>query len=42
MTKDVHLTTQKIAEREGGMWPEGAEECIGRLKDQHHYHRDAY
>jgi sulfite reductase (NADPH) flavoprotein alpha-component len=42
MARDVHSTMLKIAEREGNMSPELAEEYVGQLKDQHRYHRDVY
>ena len=42
MAKDVHAAIRKIAEREGGMSPERAEEYVSLLKDQHRYHRDVY
>jgi sulfite reductase (NADPH) flavoprotein alpha-component len=42
MAKDVHSTMLKIAEREGRMSSELAEEYVGRLKEQHRYHRDVY
>ena len=42
MGKDVHATLQKIAEKEGRMSPEHAEEYVTGLKEQHRYHRDLY
>lgn len=42
MAKDVHTTLCSIAEREGGMSKEQAEEYVADLKDQHRYHRDVY
>jgi sulfite reductase (NADPH) flavoprotein alpha-component len=42
MAKDVHAAIRKIAEKEGGMSVEKAEEYVGHLKDQHRYHRDVY
>jgi sulfite reductase (NADPH) flavoprotein alpha-component len=42
MAKDVHLTMQKIVEREGDMSSEMAEEYVSNLKDEQRYHRDVY
>lgn len=42
MAKDVHTTLCSIAESEGGMSKEQAEEYVADLKDQHRYHRDVY
>jgi sulfite reductase (NADPH) flavoprotein alpha-component len=42
MAKDVHSTMLKIAQQEGAMSSEAAEEYVGRLKEQHRYHRDVY
>ena len=42
MAKDVHATILKIAEQQGGMSRETAEEYVTNLKDQHRYHRDVY
>ncbi len=42
MAKDVHAAIRTIAEREGGMSQEMAEEYVTHLKDQHRYHRDVY
>ncbi len=42
MAKDVHVTMQKIVEREGGMSSEMAEEYVSDLKNEHRYHRDVY
>lgn len=42
MAKDVNLAIRKIAEQEGRMSEEKAEEYLAHLKDQHRYHRDVY
>ena len=42
MAKDVNAAMRTIAEREGGMSNEQAEEYVAHLKDQHRYHRDVY
>lgn len=42
MGKDVHATLQQIVEKEGQMSPQGAEEYVTALKEQHRYHRDLY
>lgn len=42
MAKDVHSTLCSIAEREGSMSAEKAQEYIAILKEQHRYHRDVY
>jgi sulfite reductase (NADPH) flavoprotein alpha-component len=42
MAKDVHAAIRAIAEKEGGMSRDGAEEYVTNLKDQHRYHRDVY
>lgn len=42
MAKDVHATVLKIAAQEGGLSLEAAEDYVGRLKDEHRYHRDVY
>jgi sulfite reductase (NADPH) flavoprotein alpha-component len=42
MAKDVNAAIRKIAEQEGGMSQEQAEEYMANLKDQHRYHRDVY
>lgn len=42
MAKDVHSALCSIAEREGGMSKEQAEEYVSELKDHHRYHRDVY
>lgn len=42
MAKDVHSALCAIAEKQGGMQPEQAQEYIASLKEQHRYHRDVY
>ncbi|MDE3202309.1 MAG: flavodoxin domain-containing protein [Acidobacteriota bacterium] len=42
MAKDVHSTLCSIAEKEGGMSPDQAQEYFAGLKEQHRYHRDVY
>jgi sulfite reductase (NADPH) flavoprotein alpha-component len=42
MAKDVNAAIRKIAEQEGGMSQEQADEYMAHLKDQHRYHRDVY
>lgn len=42
MAKDVHSTLRSIAEKEGGMSAEQAEEYVAGLKDKNRYHRDVY
>lgn len=42
MAKDVHGALCSIAEKEGAMSGESAQEYISSLKDQHRYHRDVY
>jgi len=42
MAKDVNRFLSRIAEEQGTMSPEAAEEYVGALKDQHRYHRDVY
>lgn len=42
MAKDVHSALCTIAEKQGGMQPEQAQEYIASLKEQHRYHRDVY
>lgn len=42
MAKDVHATLCFIAESEGGMTVEQAQEYVASIKDQHRYHRDVY
>ena len=42
MAKDVHGTLVKIAQDQGSMSSEAAEEYIESLKEQHRYHRDVY
>jgi sulfite reductase (NADPH) flavoprotein alpha-component len=42
MAKDVDRTLHTIVEEQGGMKPEGAQEFVQGLKEQHRYHRDVY
>jgi sulfite reductase (NADPH) flavoprotein alpha-component len=42
MAKDVDKTLHTIAEQQGGMKPEAAQEFVQGLKEQHRYHRDVY
>jgi sulfite reductase (NADPH) flavoprotein alpha-component len=42
MAKDVHGALSRVVEREGVMSPDGAQEYVSSLKDQHRYHRDVY
>jgi sulfite reductase (NADPH) flavoprotein alpha-component len=42
MAKGVHGTLCRIAEKEGRMSTQAAEEYVGTLKEQHRYHRDVY
>jgi sulfite reductase (NADPH) flavoprotein alpha-component len=42
MAKDVDRTFHTIAEQQGGMKPEAAQEFMQGLKEQHRYHRDVY
>jgi len=42
MAKDVHATLHAIAEKEGSMSPERAQEYVASLKETHRYHRDVY
>ncbi|HTZ60019.1 MAG TPA: sulfite reductase flavoprotein subunit alpha [Acidobacteriaceae bacterium] len=42
MAKDVHGTLCRIAQEQGAMSAQAAEEYLGALKDQHRYHRDVY
>jgi sulfite reductase (NADPH) flavoprotein alpha-component len=42
MAKDVHGTLVKIAQDQGALSIEAAEEYVQSLKDQHRYHRDVY
>ena len=42
MAKDVHATLHWIAEKEGGMSKQAAEEYVHMLKEEHRYHRDVY
>jgi len=42
MAKDVNRTLCQIAQEQGAMPAEAAEEYVDALKDQHRYHRDVY
>ena len=42
MAKDVHSTLCAIAEKEGRMGPDQAQDYMASLKEQHRYHRDVY
>jgi sulfite reductase (NADPH) flavoprotein alpha-component len=42
MAKDVHGTLCRIAQDQGAMSAQAAEEYIGALKEAHRYHRDVY
>lgn len=42
MAKDVHKTLCQIAQDQGSMSAQSAEDYIGSLKDEHRYHRDVY
>lgn len=42
MAKDVHGTLRRIAQEQGAMPAEAAEEYVAALKEQHRYHRDVY
>jgi sulfite reductase (NADPH) flavoprotein alpha-component len=42
MAKDVHGTLCHIAQAQGGMSAQAAEDYVGFLKEQHRYHRDVY
>lgn len=42
MAKDVHGALVRIAQEQGAMSIEAAEEYVGALKEQHRYHRDVY
>lgn len=42
MAKDVHLALCSIAEKEGAMRSEQAQEYVASLNEQHRYHRDVY
>lgn len=42
MAKDVHNTLGRIAQEQGAMSEQSAEEFVGALKEQHRYHRDVY
>lgn len=42
MAKDVHATICRIAQEQGRMSSNAAEEYVSTLKEQHRYHRDVY
>ncbi len=42
MAKDVHSALCAIAEKEGAMHAEQAQEYVASLSEQHRYHRDVY
>jgi sulfite reductase (NADPH) flavoprotein alpha-component len=42
MAKDVDATIHRIAEQQGCLDAEAAQEFVNNLKDQHRYHRDVY
>jgi sulfite reductase (NADPH) flavoprotein alpha-component len=42
MAKDVHTVLHKIAEQQGGLSTQAAEEYVHTLKEQNRYHRDVY
>ena len=42
MARDVHSALCTVAEKQGGMNEEAAQEYVAALKDQHRYHRDVY
>lgn len=42
MAKDVHGTLRRIAQEQGAMSAQAAEEYVSALKEQHRYHRDVY
>lgn len=42
MAKDVHRTLCRIAQEQGAMSAQAAEEYVGALKEEHRYHRDVY
>ena len=42
MAKDVDAALHRIAEKQGNMNHEGAQDYIHTMKDQHRYHRDVY
>lgn len=42
MAKDVNATLCRIAQEQGAMSAQAAEEYVGALKEQHRYHRDVY
>lgn len=42
MAKDVHGALCSIAEKQGAMSSDSAQEYISSLKEQHRYHRDVY
>jgi sulfite reductase (NADPH) flavoprotein alpha-component len=42
MAKDVDAAIHAIAEKQGRMDAEAAQEFVSNLKDQHRYHRDVY
>lgn len=42
MAKDVHGALSRIAQEQGAMSAQAAEEYVGALKEQHRYHRDVY
>jgi sulfite reductase (NADPH) flavoprotein alpha-component len=42
MAKDVHGALCRIAQEQGAMSAQAAEEYVGALKEQHRYHRDVY
>jgi sulfite reductase (NADPH) flavoprotein alpha-component len=42
MAKDVNAAIRKVAEQEGGMSEERADEYLSQMKEQHRYHRDVY
>jgi len=42
MAKDVHKTLCQIAQAQGSMSAQAAEDYVGSLKDERRYHRDVY
>jgi sulfite reductase (NADPH) flavoprotein alpha-component len=42
MAKAVDATIHRIAEQQGCLDAEAAQEFVNNLKDQHRYHRDVY
>lgn len=42
MAKDVDAALHRIAEKQGGLGPEAAQEYMQTMKDEHRYHRDVY